>query len=483
MGAKNSTASEISPAQKMPVSEPYHRETLIYRKKGGGSFPQDENEEDENVIHKLSKEIIQNCDFFDKYRISSILKKISTSDTVQLFAIDTFTGKEVFVKLFFDPEETVDNSLLVEVAIYSIVVPELFKNNTPFLINFVSNEICSPENLEQRATVSPKFSELYKELQQLEKNSQGKESSYRYDKIHLLATEKVKNFTDFYTWLQTPRTMEEYEIVFFQIYWSLACFAEINLKHNDFHLGNILVEKKDKPQMYFFKLKYKYVKLYTDYYVRIFDWDRSNVTDLTLNLGVVAVGPGDVYPNPGLDAFKISCHLKLINFSHLNNKNQQIVATFLNYFKTYKKWSFDRQSFKEIELPKLNMEWIKEDQKKEKEKQNPNRLAREYQSCFPPGRQYYNNENILKYPVGFSSATDDKNFEFTRYGKTVILDFNLPKYLNETPMFDALRVEVVPNGEKIFILPTNKEKAIIDEAIKSQYPKIIWTDELEKFML
>jgi hypothetical protein len=124
--------------------------------------------------------------------------------------------------------------------------------------------------------------------------------------------------------LVQPEAIRE---IVFQVIFALACMAELQIQHNDLHLGNILIGRhqpkgflasfrkaKDKNNIgYFFKGKLYEIKD-QQFQVRLFDWDHAYVPSMGQNHGLlrehlVQFGLGNVF-NPRYDLFMFLMHLK-----------------------------------------------------------------------------------------------------------------------------------------------------------------------------
>jgi len=89
-----------------------------------------------------------------------------------------------------------------------------------------------------------------------------------------LVLERLEDYT-FYDFL-LDCTEEELNDVFFQLVFTLICFKRFNLKHNDLHLGNILIVKHE-PVIYTFKISHTVYKIKTCFTPKIIDFDRAEV--------------------------------------------------------------------------------------------------------------------------------------------------------------------------------------------------------------
>lgn len=114
---------------------------------------------DENETLEIIQKIIDLCDL-KIYDFEKILKKQSESSSSQI--IGRLKERNIFIKLSFGPfKPSYDNSLTLEAAIYSCVVPNLMKNNTPFLLQFYGYQEC-PKFIEELIKISGPFLRISK---------------------------------------------------------------------------------------------------------------------------------------------------------------------------------------------------------------------------------------------------------------------------------------------------------------------------------
>jgi hypothetical protein len=116
--------------------------------------------------------------------------------------------------------------------------------NTPCLINYLGSRICV-------------------------------ENDYR---VTILFLEEIKYLT-FLNYLHKKESLnfEEVLSILFQIYYTLICFNRFNLRHNDLHFNNILLEElSEYTEIYFEVPEIGIVKIKTKFIVKIYDYDRSS---------------------------------------------------------------------------------------------------------------------------------------------------------------------------------------------------------------
>jgi len=211
------------------------------------------------------------CDDQSELNLTKMLSRNSASETIQFFGNvnkEMFGIEGIMIKMSFKskyPKE--DNSLEVERKIYRQVTNSLiFNKNTPHVIMYYGTVECDNFNIEKmNYNVDPQF---YRELSFI---------NVKYDtrRVRMLLTEKSqgKTINDI---LITRPSLEDWKEIFFQIIWTLICFGDVGLSHNDLHTGNIFVdvgEPETRTYVYSSKLSFT-VK--SKYNVKIFDYDRSS---------------------------------------------------------------------------------------------------------------------------------------------------------------------------------------------------------------
>lgn len=82
---------------------------------------------------------------------------------------------------------------------------------------------------------------------------------------------------------------DEFKPVLFQAVYSLAVMGMFGIVHNDLHFGNVLIQTLPSKISMQFKIRThtgieETVRLYTDYVIKFFDWDRGYVKELGDNL-------------------------------------------------------------------------------------------------------------------------------------------------------------------------------------------------------
>ena len=174
----------------------------------------------------------------------------------------------IITKAYFPNSNILKNNLTVEKQVYENVLSCLFKNNiTPCIMDYLGYYVCDTELLENALPSNElkTFLELKRELyntNQLE--------------LNLLFLNKSKGLK-LNKWIDKDKNLDDILSVIFQIFYTLKCFNNLTLRHNDLHFGNIFIETLDNPIVMYFKIGINYVKLRTKYLVKIYDFDRAGI--------------------------------------------------------------------------------------------------------------------------------------------------------------------------------------------------------------
>ena len=204
--------------------------------------------------------------------------KASASASVVIDAILRAAGNpHVFIKLAFGTRK---DALYYERLIYCKVTQKLLTlRYTPCIVPFIGyvqihNNIAERCIIERSTAVPTSSGKLCVAIAALLKSK-----GVRADDLsvgHALITE-VNTGTTLGEWLQQPRTVEDWEQVYFQLIYTLQCFAEIGLTHWDLHSGNAFVEMLPTPVASVWCLGngvYKHMR--SRWLLKIYDFDRSS---------------------------------------------------------------------------------------------------------------------------------------------------------------------------------------------------------------
>ena len=193
-------------------------------------------------------------------------------DIIKKAKEEFYKDDEIVIKLNFESKiPKKDNSSEIESIIYKNFIFKMLNNNqTP--------HVMIPLFQYQCVQFSEDKIEKNKSLENL-KNWYNSLSNDKFDKtkLNVLILEKGKG-QKFEEWLKEPHTELSWKTVLFQIVWTLQVFSEYGLIHNDLHSENIFIEKLEEPiwGIYFLNEK-DYFVLPINYFVKIYDFDRSSV--------------------------------------------------------------------------------------------------------------------------------------------------------------------------------------------------------------
>jgi hypothetical protein len=231
----------------------------------------------------------------DKIEITNVTE--ARSNCVVVFGKEKgkLNPKEIVIKITLaDPPN--NNSLSVERTVYREIVPELLQT-TPHLVKYIDDFSCPKLKTSLRKMFRDdkismdrrtNLAEIYYQLASIKSNSKRYEDIKIGKEIKVLITEKapgmaVATFMEsaLYKYFFTPEQKWEFERdVSLQVAVTLMEMAEKKIMHNDLHLGNIIVEQRPR-----FKLPYSIndKDIYSQYFVRFYDWDHSSVQDRVRN--------------------------------------------------------------------------------------------------------------------------------------------------------------------------------------------------------
>lgn len=216
-------------------------------------------------------------------------------------------NRDVVVKLAFQPLTAKDNSLEVERQVYEkVTTPLLMNDNTPHTIHHVASARCDAFDktlvkLEKKRDKQPAYIQTLLSAivalgggrrgtifgTQSDVGGRGRtkmSGRTRYDRniMYLLILERGRGGT-FGKWYRQKQTWEEWQHVLFQIVYTLACFNEVGLMHNDLHSDNIWIDTI-KPQRFAYEVtpttKFEFA---TKNFCKLYDFDLSSKRETTYN--------------------------------------------------------------------------------------------------------------------------------------------------------------------------------------------------------
>lgn len=212
------------------------------------------------------------CDFNSFLEDIAFKEPETMGDALIAFAsLKENLSKKLVVKITFKSENNEDikkgkvDSTTIERLIYENVVKSLFvKCHTQHLIFPYGILTCDNTPMD---------------IQDYAVNFNLNIQEFDLRKSYALLLEKVKGVPI----REINDSPEELKNLLFQVLWTLQCFIDVGLQHNDLHGGNILVAKYYKKRDYYYTLssknsgknKRRFFKIHSKYGVKIFDFDRS----------------------------------------------------------------------------------------------------------------------------------------------------------------------------------------------------------------
>ena len=232
---------------------------------------------------ELIKELIEKMGCSDLLKNLSNVKvltnKASASVSIIVFGDMIFTQKieqkretktlKVALKTVFKPFNALNNSLLVEEQIYKNVISNLLNlNRTPHLVRYIGSYTNCSLNLDHLNSVARL--EFKSELEKIRATNQ-----YDISKatVIVLAKSSGRTLADYFNTLNDDDKL----IIVFQLLYTILCFKNMSLKHNDLHFGNIFVEEFKHPRPFYYKLNGYMFSIKTRYSINIYDFDRGSV--------------------------------------------------------------------------------------------------------------------------------------------------------------------------------------------------------------
>jgi hypothetical protein len=234
-----------------------------------------------NLI-KTNQLQLTGCKIFDYFESYYVVPKQSSSETSTTFLkyLHEIDGNRLFVSKIWWKELSENNSLDYESAVYEIIINFLIKNNfTPHVASYLALAECSLPEFIKAFGKSINSLKMYKQILNIT------QKRYNQYTLKILMTENVKDSEQLLTLIDRKLFKNEYNIdlmsICFQIVYTYECFNRVGLRHNDGHLGNILVtdysKVKDFPEFIIYELNHQvYAKVPAKYFVRIIDFDLAS---------------------------------------------------------------------------------------------------------------------------------------------------------------------------------------------------------------
>lgn len=239
-----------------------------------------------------------------KYNSTKVIDSNSSySETGQLIANEKdddsnqdSNRNKIFVKLFAKlPQNT---TYFVEAMIYNEIIPILLAKATPFLVPGIKLIQCGPYNefIALAGEISDKenFSQddelnIFKFIEKLKKQesrlgnpsyslfmnlSKGLPKTKTLDSvINELLVKKNNEFDN----IVLNQNLKQVTDLIFQAVWTIFCLSKLDIRHNDTHLNNFLVETLDQPETFYFNIYDEIFEMKSKYKIYLFDWDRGTI--------------------------------------------------------------------------------------------------------------------------------------------------------------------------------------------------------------
>ncbi len=172
------------------------------------------------------------------------------------------TGKPLVLKVFFNntPDgERRDNSLPLERTIYKQLLRPLLSNRrTPNLLRYYGSFSESYGDarraLGECTATLDKWRERVKAKEVRDHGPDGIRIR-DVDTLTFVGLEHVRAHT-LRRWLQTDRTYQELKSVLFQIIYTAECLYRVGIRHNDLHVGNVLIEENTNCDNIYYRLSH-----------------------------------------------------------------------------------------------------------------------------------------------------------------------------------------------------------------------------------
>jgi len=232
-------------------------------------------------------DLIKDINIFDIIENISIISKSSASKSIIITGkikpvnLDRIHSKfeNIIVKLSFYHDDSFNNSLETEIAIYRNIITNLINNkHTPNLIAYLGDFNYSIDAIKNVPNIG-------EHLDSINEDTEEDDDQYDTSSCNILVLERSKSGYTFNDWLEThgedgiiKRSEQDILGVIFQILYTLVCFYNIGLVHNDLHFDNIFIEDMERPiTMFFMRGDDKFIQLTTRYIPKIYDFDRGSI--------------------------------------------------------------------------------------------------------------------------------------------------------------------------------------------------------------
>jgi serine/threonine protein kinase len=283
---------------------------------------------DQDITNTIARGIqkgkikINHCELLKMLKRPRVRQHKGNSDTIGVFGNLNYTTDKksieevlkgpipVSLKISFKAKHPrKDNSLEVEIQIYKTVVNTILSNHfTPNVVAYYGSFDC---NLMAEVKEHIK-DEIFVKIEEQIKDIRDETSLYDFDVSHFLLMENV-NGGDLLTYLLTENSTDsELYSIIFQVLYTCQVFNLYNLRHNDLHISNILLEEVSSSPTFFvyFVTDTVYFAIPVSSCAKLFDFDMSSVVGVETNTTLDRKTPGLCKKmgvcneaNPKFDAF------------------------------------------------------------------------------------------------------------------------------------------------------------------------------------
>jgi len=248
---------------------------IIEKKEETEIFEEIEKEEENENIKDYF--LTKGCNNIFKHISNiTILDKSSASNSIIMFGVLNYESKKkeyeindkkIGLKISYEEKDPLNNSLLVEEQIYNNIISNLIIDHTPHVINHIASI--------KDCNLSYKKTDFTQDQLRFIKDKL-EEFKYDYDinKTNVVVLEKTNG--DSFLKNMELLSPNDQLIVIFQVLYTIMCFNNITLRHNDLHNSNIFLEKIT-PTTYHYDINGLIISMKPNWIVKIYDFDRSAV--------------------------------------------------------------------------------------------------------------------------------------------------------------------------------------------------------------
>lgn len=432
-------------------------------------FNETQTAEIRSILHKY-KFSLPTCKITDYILNLKLLGKNSASDTAIISGDVKVLDRPYGVIIKFSFASRINNSLIIEIEIYSRLLNYIKSHITPNIMAFVAFKQCKDFIPFAQAIVRHKEAhyELYEHLVDYFKrlSDAGKLNHYDLSIANLLIIERgmgepiIKDFRKLEGWAFKQRTENEWLSMFFQVYYTLTQFSIDKIRHNDLHLGNVWMDSSIQNEnfVYFIDANTYYVIPINDI-VKIYDYDHSAAPgEVNTILNKLCPMYGECQsPNDKFDSYRfISSLYTVAKYYALNNRlaEANFIDGIFKYIVPSDKW---RDSTKCCKLPERLCVTSGEDLNEPKIKENTDICLDNW--SIP--------DHLIRSPIQFITSSFFNRFRHTlpEYDPNYI-DYPHIYILSSAGTFDYIKTKLKIMYKGLHKLPLSQDETSIQLANK-----------------